>query len=47
MRAGRVLSAGPVAETVTGPILSGAFGLPLRVHRIGERFGVTAADPFR
>jgi hypothetical protein len=27
-----------VAETVTGPILSEAFGLPLRVERVGDRF---------
>ena len=38
LRGGRVVAAGAVADTVTGPILSEAFGLPLRVHRVGERF---------
>jgi len=38
LRAGRVVAAGPVAETVTGPILSEAFGLALRVDRVGDRF---------
>ena len=38
LRAGRVLASGPVAETVTGPVLSEAFGLPLRVERLGKRF---------
>ena len=38
LRSGRVVAAGPVAETVTGPILSEAFGLPLRVERVGDRF---------
>jgi iron complex transport system ATP-binding protein len=38
LRSGRVVAAGPVAETVTGPILSEAFGLPLRVERVGNRF---------
>jgi iron complex transport system ATP-binding protein len=38
LRSGRVVAAGPVAETVTGPVLSEVFGLPLRVERIGDRF---------
>ena len=38
LRSGRVVAAGPVAETVTGPILSEAFGLALRVERVGDRF---------
>ena len=38
LRAGRVLAAGPVTDTVTGPVLSEAFGLPLRVERVGQRF---------
>jgi iron complex transport system ATP-binding protein len=38
LRSGRVVAAGPVAETVTGPILSEAFGLALRVDRVGDRF---------
>ena len=40
---GRVVAAGPVAETVTGPVLTEAFGLPLRVDRVGNRFTVQAA----
>ncbi len=43
LRSGRVVAAGPVAETVTGPILSEAFGLPLRVERVGDRFVAQAA----
>ena len=38
LKAGRVLAAGPVAETVTGPVLTEAFGLPLDVERLGNRF---------
>jgi iron complex transport system ATP-binding protein len=43
LRGGRVLAAGPVAETVTGPVLTAAFGLPLRVERVGGRFTAQAA----
>jgi iron complex transport system ATP-binding protein len=42
LRAGCVVAAGAVADTVTGPILSDAFGLPLRVYRVGERFAAQA-----
>jgi iron complex transport system ATP-binding protein len=35
---GRVLAGGPVDETVTGPVLSEAFDLPIRVERFGGRF---------
>jgi iron complex transport system ATP-binding protein len=45
LRAGRVLAAGPVAETVTGDVLTKAFGLPLRVERIGGRFVAQASGP--
>jgi iron complex transport system ATP-binding protein len=38
LRAGRVVASGPVADTVTGPILTEAFGLPLRVELVGDRF---------
>jgi iron complex transport system ATP-binding protein len=44
LRAGRVLAAGPVAETVTGPVLSEAFGLQLRVERVGKRFVAQATE---
>ena len=44
LRAGRVVATGPVAETVTGPILSAAFGLPLRVERVGDRFVAQATE---
>jgi iron complex transport system ATP-binding protein len=44
LRAGRVLAAGPVAETVTGPVLSEAFGLALRVERVGQRFVAQATE---
>ena len=42
LRAGSVVAAGPVADTVTGPVLSDAFGLALRVHRVGDRFAAQA-----
>jgi iron complex transport system ATP-binding protein len=42
LRSGRVLASGPVAETVTGDILSEAFDLPLRVTRVGSRFSAQA-----
>ncbi|MBD3175177.1 MAG: ATP-binding cassette domain-containing protein [Armatimonadia bacterium] len=35
---GRVLKAGPKADVLTGGVLSGALGLPLEVHRHGDRF---------
>ena len=38
LRSGRVVASGPVADTVTGPILAKAFGLPLHVERVGDRF---------
>lgn len=38
LRSGRVVASGPVGETVSGPILSEAFGLPIRVDRLGGRF---------
>jgi iron complex transport system ATP-binding protein len=44
LRSGRVVAAGPAAETVTGPVLSEAFGLPLRVHRVGDRFAAQATQ---
>ena len=44
LRSGRVLSAGPVAETVTGPVLTAAFGLPLQVQRVGGRFVAQAVE---
>jgi len=43
LRGGHVLAAGPVAETVTGTVLTAAFGLPLRVERVGGRFTAQAA----
>jgi iron complex transport system ATP-binding protein len=43
LRGGHVVAAGPVSETVTGPILTAAFGLPLRVERVGGRFTAQAA----
>ena len=42
LRSGRVVAAGPAAETVTGPVLIEAFGLPLRVERVGSRFTAQA-----
>ncbi len=42
LRSGRVVASGPIDATVTGPILSEAFGLPLTVTRIGSRFAAQA-----
>ena len=42
LRSGRVVASGPVATTVTGPILSEAFGLPLTVRSVGSRFTAQA-----
>jgi len=43
VRAGRVLAAGPIAETLTSDALSATFDLPLVVHRRGRRW--TAHHP--
>jgi len=42
LRAGRVVASGPVAETVTGSVLSEAFDLPLEVARFHDRFTAQA-----
>ena len=42
LRSGRVVASGPVEATVTGPVLSEAFGLPLTVRRVGLRFTAQA-----
>jgi iron complex transport system ATP-binding protein len=42
LRSGRIVGAGRLAETITGPILSEAFDLPLRVERVGARFAAQA-----
>jgi iron complex transport system ATP-binding protein len=42
LRKGRVVAAGPVDDTVTGPVLSEAYGLPLEVARPGGRFTAQA-----
>jgi iron complex transport system ATP-binding protein len=42
LRSGRVVASGPVETTVTGPILSEAFGLPLTVRGVGSRFTAQA-----
>jgi iron complex transport system ATP-binding protein len=42
LRSGRVVASGPIESTVTGPVLSEAFGLPLTVTRIGTRFTAQA-----
>ena len=44
LREGRVVASGPAAETVTGPVLSEAFGLPLTVRKLGPRFTAHAAS---
>jgi iron complex transport system ATP-binding protein len=42
LRGGRVVASGPAAETVTGTVLSEAFGLPLEVARFRGRFTAQA-----
>lgn len=43
LRAGLVVASGIAEETVSSAVLSTAFGLPLAVHRVGERFSARAA----
>jgi len=43
LRAGRVVAAGPVADVISAPALSEAFGLALAVHHSGNRFSAHAA----
>lgn len=45
IRSGRVVANGPVAETMTGPVLTEAFGLALRVARAHDRFTARAVGP--
>jgi iron complex transport system ATP-binding protein len=42
LRAGRVVAAGAIAETLTGPVLSHAFGLRLAVRHRSGRWSATA-----
>jgi iron complex transport system ATP-binding protein len=44
LRSGRVVAAGPAAATITGPVLSEAFGLALVVDRAGERYAARAVS---
>jgi iron complex transport system ATP-binding protein len=41
---GQAVATGPVAEVLTGPLLSRAFGLPLVVEQHGGRFTARAAS---
>ena len=38
LSAGRVVAAGPIDDTLTGPVISEAFGLPISVERTNGRF---------
>jgi iron complex transport system ATP-binding protein len=38
LRSGRVVASGPVEATVTGSVLTEAFGLQLTVRKVGSRF---------
>jgi iron complex transport system ATP-binding protein len=42
LRAGRIVAVGKAADTVTGPVLTAAFGLQLTVDRAGDRFAARA-----
>lgn len=44
LRGGKVVASGDAGSTVTGAVLSEAFGLPLVVQRIDERFTAHAAS---
>ena len=44
LRRGRVVAAGAAETIVTGPVLSQAFGLPLAVHRVDDRYTATAVS---
>ncbi len=41
---GKVHAAGPVADVLTGENLTAAFGTPLQVERVGDRWTARAAD---
>jgi iron complex transport system ATP-binding protein len=43
LRDGRVHAAGPVAEVLTASTLSEAFGTPLQVDRVGDRWTARSA----
>jgi iron complex transport system ATP-binding protein len=43
LREGSVVAAGPISEVMTSAHLSACFGLPLRVHRHGDRYTARAA----
>ena len=46
LRGGRAIGVGDVATTLTGPVLSEAFGLPIDVARTDGRFRAwLAGDP--
>ncbi len=38
LSAGQVVAAGPIVDTLTGPVISEAFGLPISVERTNGRF---------
>jgi iron complex transport system ATP-binding protein len=38
LSAGRIVAAGPIGDTLTGPVISEAFGLPISVERTNGRF---------
>jgi iron complex transport system ATP-binding protein len=42
LRSGRVVASGPVEATVTGSVLTEAFGLQLTVRKVGSRFTAQA-----
>ncbi len=42
LRDGIVLAAGPVAETLTDPLLTACFGIPITAERRGDRWTATA-----
>ena len=44
LSAGRVVAAGPIDETLTGPVISEAFGLPIAVERSNGRFRAWLED---
>jgi iron complex transport system ATP-binding protein len=43
LRAGEIVAAGPMAQVMRSATLSACFGLPLRLHRHGDRYTARAA----
>lgn len=45
LRQGRVVAQGPVTQTLTGPVLTECFGVPLQVERRNGRWSARTPGP--